>query len=197
LIVKRTKVRIAIAVYKMKGKYNMIQLYYGGGKGKTTAAIGGAIRAAGAGRKVFFVQFMKGNSTSELAVLQQIENIEISRNDRSFGFFEQMREEDKEILTGIHNELLEKAIAFASEKKACALPCCIVLDEITYAYNFNLLGKERLLEFLKEADDMVEIIITGRNPADVILRQADYLSEIVCRRHPFERGVGAREGIEY
>jgi cob(I)alamin adenosyltransferase len=184
-------------VYKMRGKYNMIQVYYGGGKGKTTAAIGGAVRAAGAGRKVLFVQFMKGNNTSELAVLQQIENVEIKRNDRSFGFFEQMKEEDKEILTGIHNELLEEAIAFVREQKENAVPCFIVLDEMTYAYNFSLLRKERLLDFLKEADDTVEIVITGRNPADVITRQADYLSEIVCRRHPFERGVSAREGIEY
>ena len=70
----------------------MIQIYCGDGKGKTTAAIGGAIRAAGAGRKVLFTQFMKGNDTSELNVLQQISGIEIMRLDKHYSFYQNMTE---------------------------------------------------------------------------------------------------------
>ena len=87
----------------------LIHLYTGEGKGKTTAAVGLAVRAAGAGKRVMFLQFMKGRDTGELHALDQLPGIEILRSKKDFGFYFQMTEEQKEELTRIHNELLEQA----------------------------------------------------------------------------------------
>ena len=106
----------------------MIQLYHGEGKGKTTAAVGGAIRAAGAGMQVVFGQFMKGNETAELAELKKIPNIDILRSDENFGFYFQMTEEQKKRLTDIHNQILEKMRQLAEQGKCDFL----VMDELTF-----------------------------------------------------------------
>ena len=93
----------------------LIHLYTGEGKGKTTAAVGLAVRAAGAGKRVMFLQFMKGRDTGELHALDQLPGIEILRSKKDFGFYFQMTEEQKEELTRIHNELLEQAVERARQ----------------------------------------------------------------------------------
>ena len=171
----------------------MIQLYHGEGKGKTTAAVGGAIRAAGAGMQVVFGQFMKGNETAELAELKKIPNIDILRSDENFGFYFQMTEEQKKRLTDIHNQILEKMRQLAEQGKCDFL----VMDELTYPINYNLIEKDPLYKFLEYNKDKIEIIITGRNPVPRLLELTDYDSEILCHKHPYERGKKARHGIEY
>lgn len=173
----------------------MIQLYCGDGKGKTTAAAGQAIRAAGRGLRVVFAQFMKGNDTGELYILEKIENMEIIRSPRNFGFYRDMTERDKEELARIHNHMLERLLKAAGEKSLDMM----ILDEITYPVSFQLLEKERLRELLSfgAGESGMEIVLTGRNPADFLLECADYITCMQAVRHPYEKGILARNGIEY
>ena len=169
----------------------MIHLYTGDGKGKTTAAIGLAMRAAGRGWNVTFAQFMKGNDTGELHSLAQLPMIQICRSPRDFGFYASMTEEDKVALTEIHDHMLTQLLASAcSEGRQL-----IVLDEITYPVKWGLLNIELLKKLISHKD--IELVLTGRDPADFLRKAADYITEMRCIKHPYEQGIKAREGIEY
>lgn len=169
----------------------MIHLYTGEGKGKTTAAIGLAVRAAGNGFPVIFSQFMKGNDSGELHSLAQLAQVQILRSEKNFGFYKNMSDADKRELTQIHNRMLEELIR-AAENDSCKM---IVLDEITYPVKWELLDDGKLKKLLAYRN--VELVLTGRDPADFLTEAADYLTEMQCVRHPFEKGVAARRGIEY
>ena len=171
----------------MKG---LIHLYHGDGKGKTTAAVGLAIRAAGNGFKVVFVQFMKGSGSGEIKILESLENVQVLRSQKDFGFFRLMPEHVQKELTSIHNEILETGFEMIKEGGV------IVLDEITHALNFGLIDGERVNILLSNKPENVEIIMTGRNPMGYLIDVADYVSEIKKIKHPFDQGIGAREGIE-
>lgn len=166
----------------------------GEGKGKTTASIGLAVRAAGAGMRVMFVQLMKGVPTSELNVLSRIPEITIRRCDRNYGFSFRMTDDDKAAITLCHNGLLKAAFSAVRANEVDLL----ILDEFNAAYNYNLLDRtlaDGLLELLDSYP--TEIVLTGRNPDVKFTARADYLSEIECRKHPHQKGVRARRGIEY
>lgn len=177
----------------------MIQLYTGDGKGKTTAAIGQAVRAAGCGKKVILSQFMKGNDTGELHVLCDMENIEIIRSDKNFGFYSQMSEEDKRNITDIHNNILNSLITAAM----CGDTFMIVMDELTYPVNWGLIDTEKVKHLITLAQNNeneapeIELVITGRDAADFLVEAADYITEMKCVRHPYDRGIKARAGIEF
>lgn len=170
----------------------MLHIYCGDGKGKTTAALGLAVRAAGAGMRVHIVQFLKGADTSELAVLRQISGITIARCDRDYGFFNRMTEADKRDITDCHNRIMSEGFALVRRGEAGLL----ILDEFNAAYAHGLLDREFAEEFLL-GEQSAEIVLTGRNPDEKFLAAADYISEINCVRHPYEKGVTARKGIEY
>ncbi len=174
----------------------MIHLYTGEGKGKTTAAIGLCIRAAGRGIPVCFSQFMKGNDTGELYVLEKLPNVEIFRSGKNFGFYSSMSEVDKEELTEIHNRILDSLL-----EKAAREHCLIVMDELTYPVKWGLLNQrklETLLDMGKAGGiGETEIVITGRGAADFLRDRADYITQMECVRHPYEKGIAAREGIEF
>lgn len=170
----------------------MIHLYTGEGKGKTTAAVGLCVRAAGAGLRVIFSQFMKGNDTGELHVLEHIPNVRIVRSAKQFGFYKTLSEVQKAELTDIHNALLDQIAEAAAEGK-CDL---VILDEITYPVNWGLIDIGKLRQLIGSAKDL-ELVFTGRNPADFLVDCADYVTEMKAVRHPFEKGITARKGIEY
>ena len=111
----------------------MIHLYTGDGKGKTTAAIGLCVRAAGAGMPAVFSQFMKGNDSGELHALKQMSGVRIVRSPKEFGFYHTLSEEQKAELSGIHDRLLDE-IRMALERGECGMA---VLDEITYPLNWG------------------------------------------------------------
>ncbi|MBP3857464.1 MAG: cob(I)yrinic acid a,c-diamide adenosyltransferase [Ruminiclostridium sp.] len=167
----------------------MLHIYCGDGKGKTTASIGLAVRMAGAGMKTAFVQFMKGGDTAELASLKKLDNIDVMRCDRDYGFFSTLSEQDKRELTDCHNRLLEQAFSGGYDG--------IILDEFTYAYGYELADRALAEELIIGSAERIEIAITGRDPAQVFEDAADYISEIRCLRHPYRKGVAARKGIEY
>ncbi len=171
----------------------LIHVYTGEGKGKTTAAIGLCIRAAGAGHRVVFVQFMKGRDTSELNVLKALEQVTVLRSDRDFGFYSQMSESDKDEITKIHNVLLQKVTDIVNDKMCDVL----VLDELTYPYAWNLISQEKVDELIQHKPETLELVITGRDPAPIFIEHADYITEMKAIRHPYDKGVAAREGIEF
>lgn len=175
----------------------MIHLYTGDGKGKTTAAVGLAVRAAGSGMKVCFSQFMKGNDTGELHSLERLPGVKILRSGKNYGFYSSMSETDKRELTDVHNEILDQLLK-AVKSQECRV--CI-LDEVTYPVNWGLLEPEKLKSLLElgkgQTEDSVEIVLTGRSPADFLLECADYITEMKAVRHPYEKGVRARKGIEF
>ena len=171
----------------------MLQIYCGDGKGKTTAALGQAIRAAGSGMAVYFVQFLKGSPTSELKILERIPEITVSRCHKDYGFTFQMNDEDKEHLTKEHNALLSQSMDIAYQGKAGML----VLDEFFAAYNCNLLDKELANRLIFGVHDRIELILTGRDPEQKFLDLADYVTEMKAVKHPYSKGISARAGIEY
>lgn len=171
----------------------LIHIYCGDGKGKTTASMGLAIRAAGSGMNVLFTQFLKGRDTSELNALKQIGGITILRNDIDYGFFNQMSEEDKAEITKSHNETLLKAIQAVKDKTVDLL----ILDEIIATYNYNLVDRQLVDELIQNKPEYLELVITGRDPAEHFMKAADYVSEIKKVKHPFDQRIGARKGIEY
>ncbi|MBQ3841768.1 MAG: cob(I)yrinic acid a,c-diamide adenosyltransferase [Ruminiclostridium sp.] len=167
----------------------MLQIYCGEGKGKTTASLGLALRMAGAGMKVAFVQFMKGGDTAELASLSLIDNIDVMRCDRNYGFYSTLSDSDKAKLSACHNDLLDRAFGGTHD--------AVILDELNFAYGHGLMDCEKAKSLILGRKNDIEIVITGRSPADVFVDAADYISEIKCIRHPYKNGVTARKGIEY
>jgi cob(I)alamin adenosyltransferase len=165
----------------------MIHIYCGDGKGKTTASVGLAVRMAGYGRKVLFMQFLKGSYTGELEILEK--NITVMRCDRNYGFFPSMTDADKESIIKCHNENLDYALQNMNSFDM------IVLDEIFVAYNFDLADKEKIKEITEKYKG--ELVLTGRNPHEWFLERADYVSEIRKIKHPYDKGITAREGIEF
>lgn len=173
-------------------RQGMIHIYEGNGKGKTTAAVGLSVRFAGNGGKVLFTQFLKRNDSGELAMLEQIENICLLRCEKSFGFTFRMTSEEKAEASAYYNTHLEKTLAEAVKRQTGLL----VLDEVLDAYNSDMINHELLLNFLKEKPQEMEIVLTGRNPAEELLELADYVTYMEKRKHPYDRGIGARAGIE-
>ena len=172
---------------------SLMNFYCVTGKGITTAAVGLCIRAAGTGKRVLFSQFMKGQETGEVGILESVPNITVVRSKKEFPFYQNMTEEEKICLTNIHNEIIENIIESIDKK----LLDIVVLDELTYPYNWNLINRDLVNNFISNYKGKVEIIITGRNPDKFMVDLADYITEMKCVRHPFDKGVVAREGIEY
>jgi len=169
----------------------LIHIYYGDGKGKTTAAVGLAVRAAGNGMKVRIVQFLKSAPTGELKILED-SGIRVLRGDKNCTFTNLMDEEMRQACLLSHNAILDEAINTCVNEQIDLL----VLDEIIGAYNHALVDRNKLLGFLKNKPARAEIVLTGRDPAPELLELADYISEIKKIKHPFDRGVAARTGIE-
>lgn len=167
----------------------LIHIYTGDGKGKTTACVGLACRAAGAGLKVCFAQFMKKGNSSELQVLKNIPNLTVVSVVNPYGFSWKMTEEEKKALYEINTMRVKELIAENDYDM-------LVLDEIISAYQLDLVDRNAVLELL-ETKDHREIVLSGRNPAEELLAKADYISEIKNVRHPYEKGIQARKGIEF
>lgn len=171
----------------------MLEIYTGNGKGKTTASIGLAIRFAGTGENVLFCQFMKGFNTSELNALKYVPNIEVIRNRQDFGFYRSMTEFEKLKMKSMHNDNLdyiETSLKLENFK-------LVILDEVTHAYEYNLLDKTKLEHIIDTYSNSIEIVVTGRNPHNFFLDRADYITNMEKVLHPFDRGIPARKGIEF
>ena len=169
----------------------MIHLYYGTGKGKTTAAVGLAVRAAGAGKRVLLTQFFKSGNSSEIAALSVIPNITVLMPQEYRGRYKNMDEAQRETIDSAYHAFLN---AFLEKAKEYDL---IVLDEAVSSYMYGMIGEEALLSFLREEGNSREIVLTGREPLPELLALADYATEMRKEKHPFDLGVKARKGIEF
>ncbi|MDE5767815.1 MAG: cob(I)yrinic acid a,c-diamide adenosyltransferase [Oscillospiraceae bacterium] len=171
----------------------MIQIYCGDGKGKTTAALGLAVRAAGSGMHVRFVQFLKGGHTSELNILSGIPEISVMRCQKNYGFTFRMNDLEKTEITNDHNRMLREIL---SQIYAGSIQM-LILDEFFSAYHSHLLDKELANRLVFTCPDQIELVLTGRNPEQKFMDIADYISEIKAVKHPYQKGISARLGIEY
>lgn len=171
----------------------MIHIYCGDGKGKTSAAVGLAVRAAGCGKKVLFARFLKNEESGELAVLDKISEIEVIHLEKSFGFFSTLSAKEKEEVHRVYESLWRRILSMISDDAYDVL----VLDEFMAAYRYGVISRESALEFLRERPESLEIVLTGRGPDESLVELADYVSEILKVKHPFDRGIRARRGIEY
>ena len=174
-------------------KKGLLHVYCGDGKGKTTAAAGLALRAAASGWRVLFVQFMKGGPGRAAAGLGELEGVRLLRLRGRFPFYREMTDRQKQEMTGLHNRMLDE-IEAALETEEWDM---LVLDEITGTCRYKLADTERVHRIVTKCRDRVELVCTGRDPEDFLLARADYITEMKNIRHPYERGVSAREGIEY
>lgn len=172
----------------MQGK---IHLYHGDGKGKTTAAVGLSVRAAGAGKKVCFVQFLKDGSSSEISVLKTLPGMEMLCVPHNFGFTYTMDEKTRLDAEKAYTALLKKA-----EQKAAEV-ALLVLDEVIPALCAALVPEKELLAFLQNKPEELEVVLTGNKPPQSLCALADYITEMKKERHPFDVGTAARRGIEF
>ena len=171
----------------------MVHVYHGDGKGKTTAAMGLAIRSAGVGNLVVIVQFLKGSPTGEIEVLSRIQEITVLRNQEDLGFVKWMTEEEKKQAEMMHNINLMQAIELINQGK-CDL---LVLDELASTYNYGLVDQNMVQTLLEMRPKDLEIVITGREPAQLFMDHADYITEMKKIRHPYDNGTPARKGVEF
>lgn len=177
---------------EQKNAKGLVHLYSGGGKGKTTAAVGLALRAVGQGWPVVVCQFLKGRRTGEAEPLRRL-GVEIIAPSGSEKFFFQMDGKEK----AAEAERQRRAFSEAKSKARSGRIRLLVLDEILDAVNLGLIGEEALTGFLADRPAGVEIVMTGRDPSPAICSFADYHTEFRCVRHPYQSGVSARPGIEY
>lgn len=170
----------------------MIQAYFGNGKGKTTAAIGAAIRCAGCKNSVLFVQFLKNNTSSEIEILETTRGIDVLFCEVCYKLYDNLDEKHTPALANAYNKLL-----FEDVKEKAKSYQMIVLDEVLDAIEFGYIDEDKFLKFLNELKSHTEIILTGHTLDEKIANLSDYISEIKQIKHPYEKGVSAREGIEY
>lgn len=171
----------------------MVHLYCGDGKGKTTAAVGLAVRAAGDGFRVIFAQFMKASESGEINVLNSLENVEVMRAEAQDKFTFNMNEEERRMAAEENARLLHRAETAAEEVK----PFLVVLDEVVEAVYNDMITDEELREFIEKNREKYEIVITGGTPEVWMIDLADYVTDLQKIKHPFDNGQEARKGIEY
>ncbi len=165
----------------------LVHLYWGEGKGKTTAAMGLALRALGRGLCVQVVQFLKSGESGELEPLRRLGAEVHSGACEKFVF--QMSRQERQAVREAHNAALMAAL-----KSPCDL---LVLDEACAASQLELVDDVLLKRAVLERPQGCEVVLTGRDPAQWMQNAADYSIEMRCHKHPFERGIPAREGIEF
>jgi cob(I)alamin adenosyltransferase len=171
----------------------LIHIYCGDGKGKTTAAVGLIVRAAGHGWRTMLVQFLKNGHSGELELLRQLAGTRILTGRPFIAFSHEMKPAEREETLTLHIRQMGEAILAARSGEIDLL----VLDEACGAISAGLLPEEMVLDFLRSKPAELEVVLTGRGPTPAILNLADYISEIRCLRHPYQKGVAGREGIEY
>lgn len=168
----------------------LIHIYTGDGKGKTTAAVGLCYRASSRGYKVGFTSFMKDFSSGECLCEK---DFTIFKSAPFAGFLPQMScEEIKKAKKEANAKLQE--IFYVARSECYDL---IALDEVLVAAKCGIIDKELLIGLLKDKPDFLEVVMTGRDCPEELFEYADYVSEIKAVRHPYEKGISARKGIEY
>jgi len=168
-----------------------IQIYTGNGKGKTTAALGLALRAAGHEYRTFIGQFLKGQDYGELAAVKKLEPYITIRQFGRKGFVHVNKNPDK-----IDIDLAKKGLEECRQAMLSGDYNIIILDELTVCLYFNLLVEQEIIEFLRQKPPEIEIIITGRYAPDSLIAAADLVTRMDEIKHYYTKGIPARNGIE-
>ena len=168
----------------------MIQVYTGNGKGKTSAALGIALRALGYGKRVFMVQFMKSDKSGEVLAAKGFPQFKIACFGRNCLI-------DKASISQEDIALAEKGLAQARDVTLSGDYDILILDELNTAVDFGLLKLEDAIEVIKTGSKNLEVVITGRNAPREFIESADLVSEIREIKHYYQKGIKARKGIEY
>lgn len=166
----------------------LVHLYCGDGKGKTTAAMGLALRALGQGMRVVVVQFLKNGTSGELEPLKKL-GAAVYSGQPGAKFTFQMNAEEKAQAAKENNARLAEAL-----QQPCDL---LILDEICAARNSGMVDEALAKQAVLERPQHREVVLTGRNPEAWMVETADYITEMRPRRHPYEQGIPARKGIEF
>jgi len=167
-----------------------IQLYTGNGKGKTTAALGAALRAVGHGNRVVMIQFMKGRLYGELEASKGLTGFAIEQHGRDeFVDSKDPDPVDRELAAGGWRRAEELAQGGGLDM--------LILDEINVAVAFGLIELDTVLSFMRRKPEHLELILTGRYAHERMIELADTVTEMREIRHHYSRGVAARKGIEY
>ena len=171
----------------------MIHVYHGDGKGKTTAAMGLALRMIAAGRAVVIVQFLKDGESGEARMLADRLGAALFAGKASGKFTWSMTPEELAATRALHDRNLTCALSEVKRADAGLL----VLDEALDALAKGLVDKRLVEHALDASATGLEVVLTGRAPSDDIAARADYITEMRCVKHPFEQGICARKGVEY
>jgi cob(I)alamin adenosyltransferase len=174
-----------------KGAKGLIQVFTGNGKGKTTAALGTVLRAAGHGFKTFIVFFFKGGyALGEYASLPLLPGVTVA----SYGLRHLINHDN---LQPEDIEQAELALRAAGEAVASGEYDLVVMDEVNVAIEFGLIKLESVIDIINKKPEHVELILTGRYARDNLVEIADLVTEMVNIKHPFEKGITARKGLDF
>ena len=169
----------------------LVHLYYGYGKGKTTAAVGLAVRCAGSGGRVLFFQFLKDNSSSERKILDNIWGIDIISGKDSEKFVFNMSDEEKREASKYYKNKLNYIM---SRSEAYDM---LVLDELGDTISSGLIDENELIDLINENRKNTETVITGHDVSPKLISCCDYVTEMKKIKHPYDNGAAARKGIEF
>lgn len=191
----------------MQRKNGLVHVLTGDGNGKTTSAVGIAIRARGRGLRVAFIQFLKSGLSSEIAPLQKL-GVKVITGTKYCPIARQHKKQLEEkgfvifcrhcfVINKKDKPLVRKAFAAASKYSSSGRYDLVVLDEIFWAVKDGLVGEKEVLSLIKSRSPSCEIILTGRGATPAIEEAADYVSHVAKKKHPFDKGLLSRPGIDY
>ena len=167
-----------------------IHVYTGPGKGKTTAALGLGLRAAGAGLKVHMMQFMKGRRYSELDAIENLANFTFSQHGRD-EFVSKKNPEQVDI------DLAQEGFAKAKDMIINSKYDLLILDELNVVIDYNLVKLNDVIKLIEQKPEKLELVLTGRDAHPEIIKIADLVTEMLEIKHPYQQGVNARKGIDF
>ena len=168
----------------------MLQIYTGNGKGKTTASLGLALRAVGAGKKVLLIQFLKDGKSSELKAIGKINNFDVKIFGRK-GFI------NKDNLLEKDFNLAKQGFNFAQKEIKSKKYDLIILDEMNILNYFGLIKEKDLINLIKEIPLKIELVLTGRKASKKIIQLADLVTEMKEIKHYYVKNIKPRKGIEF
>ncbi len=171
----------------------LLHIYCGDGKGKTTAAMGLALRCAGYDNNVLVAQFMKQANSGERLILQNVPNVTLWQTYPAAKFSFHMNAEEKMAAAAWYSTEFQKIVETVQNQPIRLL----ILDEVISCVRCGFLPEQKLLEFLDTRPLSLEVVLTGRNPTEAMQKRADYVTEMRKQKHPYEKGISARQGIEF
>lgn len=170
----------------------LTHVYFGDGQGKTSAAVGLAVRACGCGCRVLYVQFLKNCRSGELAALRQLEGVQVLTPTPCIKFYFRMTEEERAKTAADINCCFHEVARRCKAGEADLL----VLDEAMDAVNLGIINKDEFLAFVKGKPANLELAITGHGMTEGLPELVDYISEVKKVKHPYDRGIKARTGAD-